>query len=180
MNLKEKYNKEVAACFQEKFGIKSAMAIPRISKVVVNCGLGKHLKEKEAIDEIVAGLKVICGQKPVLAKAKKSIAGFKIREGQEVGVVVTLRGERMWSFLNRLVNSALPRIRDFRGIDKKNFDGRGNLNLAVKEHFVFPEIEAEKVKHVFSFQVTVVCKAKTKEEGTELFKMLGFPIKNDN
>jgi large subunit ribosomal protein L5 len=151
--------------------------VPKIVKVVINCGLGKYIKEKEATDEVYENLKIISGQKPVLTKAKKSISGFKIREGQEVGVKATLRGERMWHFLERLVGSALPRIRDFRGIEIRNFDSRGNLNLAVKEHIVFPEIAAENVKQIFSFQVTFVTTAKKTEEGVELFRMLGFPIK---
>ncbi|MFA5925999.1 MAG: 50S ribosomal protein L5 [Parcubacteria group bacterium] len=178
-NLLKKYNKEVVPKFKEKFEERNILSIPRISKVVLNCGLGKYLKEKEAVDEIVQGLRDISGQMPVLTKAKKSISGFKIRQGQEVGVVVTLRGERMWSFLDRLISSALPRIRDFRGIDPKNFDKTGNLNLAVKEHTVFPEIMAENAKNIFSFQVTVVTTAKKREEGIEIIKMLRFPIKSE-
>lgn len=179
ITLKEKYNKEAAGKFQEKFGARSAMAVPRITKVVLNVGIGKYLKEKEAIDEIFSAVKDISGQKPVMAKAKKSISGFKIREGQEIGIVVTLRGRRMWDFLERLVQSAFPRIRDFRGIDTRFFDKQGNFNIAIKEHIVFPEIMAENVKNIFSFQVTIVNTAKTKEEGIELFKLLGFPIKSE-
>ena len=177
--LKEKYNKEVIAKLKEKFGAKNAMAVPKILKVSLNSGIGKYLKEKDAIDEIAENLKKISGQKPVFAKSKKSIAGFKVRECQEVGVSVTLRGERMWHFLVRLVASALPRVRDFRGIDPKNVDRDGNLNMALKEQFVFPEIVPEGVKTIFSFQVNVTTSAKTKEEGLELFKLLGFPIKQD-
>lgn len=175
--LKQKYDKEVVKAFQEKFGVKNVMAVPKITKVVINAGIGKYLKEKEAVDEIVENLKIISGQKPVLAKAKKSISGFKIRQGQEIGAVITLRGKRMWHFLEKLVRSALPRVRDFRGIDQKNFDGKGNLNIPVKEQIVFPEIAAENVKNIFSFQITVVNTAKSREEGIELFRMLGFPIK---
>lgn len=178
-NIREKYNKEVVSKFRDKLEYGNILAAPKIVKVVINCGLGKYLKEKDATDEIFESLKIISGQKPVLTKAKKSISGFKIRQGQEVGVVATLRGARMWYFLERLVSSALPRIRDFRGIELGNFDGRGNLNLAVKEHIVFPEIAAEKAKHIFSFQVTVVTTAKKTEEGVELFRMLGFPIKKE-
>jgi large subunit ribosomal protein L5 len=177
--LKEKYGKEVVKSFRDKFSVENRMAVPKILKVVINTGIGKYIKEKEAVDEIVDSLKVISGQKPVLAKAKKSISGFKIRQGQEVGVSVTLRGERMWHFLERLIFSALPRVRDFRGIDGKNIDKQGNLNVSVKEHIVFPEIVAENVRNVFSFQVTVVNTAKDDKEGLELFKMLGFPIKED-
>ncbi len=179
-NLLKKYNDEVIPKFREGFGSRNVLAIPKIIKVVINCGLGKYLKEKEAIDEIVRDLRDISGQKPVLAKAKKSVSGFKIRQGQEIGVVVTLRGIRMWNFLERLVVSALPRIRDFRGIDPKNFDKSGNLNLAIKEHTVFPEIAAENAKNIFSFQITVVTTSKKKEEGIEIFRMLGFPIKPHN
>jgi large subunit ribosomal protein L5 len=177
--LQEKYNKEIVKVFREKFGAKNEMAVPKILKVVINSGIGKYIKEKEAVDEIVDGIRTISGQKPVLTKAKQSISGFKIRQGQEIGVVVTLRGARMWHFLERLVFSALPRVRDFRGIDPKNIDKQGNLNMAVKEHIVFPEIVPENVKNVFSLQITIVNTAKTEEEGLELFKMLGFPIKSE-
>ncbi|HLM84090.1 MAG TPA: 50S ribosomal protein L5 [Candidatus Bathyarchaeia archaeon] len=177
--LKEKYNKEVMPVFKEKFGAKNAMAAPKILKVSINSGIGKYIKEKDAVDEIAENIKLISSQKPVFAKSKKSIAGFKVRQGQEVGVSVTLRGERMWHFLERLVSSALPRVRDFRGIEPKNVDQNGNLNMAVKEQIVFPEIVPEGVKTIFSFQVNVTTSAKTKEEGIELFKLLGFPIKQD-
>lgn len=177
--LKEKYSKEVIPALKEKFGAKNTMAVPKILKVSLNSGIGKYLKEKEATDEIVQNLKNISSQKPVFTKSKKSISGFKVRQGQEVGIAVTLRGERMWNFLERLVASALPRVRDFRGIDPKNIDQSGNLNLAVKEQIVFPEIVPEGVKTIFSFQISVVTSAKTKEKGLELFKLLGFPIKQD-
>src|SRR4030042_59539 len=176
--LKEKYRKEAARGFQESFGARNVMAVPRITKVVINSGIGKLLKEKEAVDEVTAAVRDISGQKPVLAKAKKSISGFKVRQGQEIGVKVTLRGKRMWDFLERLVHSALPRIRDFRGIDRNFFDSQGNFNMAIKEHFVFPEIVAENVKHVFGLQITIVNTARTREEGIELLKMLGFQIKS--
>ena len=177
--LKEKYNKEVIAKLVEKFGAKNRMAVPKILKVSLNSGIGKYLKEKDAIDEIAGNLKTISGQKPVFAKSKKSISGFKVRQGQEIGVSVTLRGERMWHFLERLVASALPRVRDFRGIDPKNVDQDGNLNMAIKEQIVFPEIVPEGVKNIFSFQVNVSTTAKNKEEGLELFRLLGFPIKQE-
>ena len=177
--LKEKYNKEAVPALKEKFGIKNAIAVPKILKVSLNSGIGKYLKEKDAVDEIVQNLKTISTQKPIFAKSKKSVAGFKIRQGQEVGVAVTLRGERAWHFLERLISSALPRVRDFRGIDPKNIDQSGNLNLAIKEQIVFPEIVPESVKTIFSFQVNVSTTAKTREEGLELFKLLGFPMKQD-
>ena len=177
--LKEKYNKEAVPDLKEKFGVSNVMAVPKILKVTLNAGTGKYLKEKEAIDEIANNLKAISGQKVVFTKSKKSISGFKIRQGQEVGAAVTLRGERMWNFLERLIVAALPRVRDFRGIDQKNIDQNGNLNMAVKEQIVFPEIEPEKVKTIFGFQVNVSTTAKSREEGLELFKLLGFPIKNE-
>ncbi len=177
--LKEKYKKDVARQFKEEFGARNVMAVPRITKVTLNCGIGKYLKEKEAVDEIAAALRDISGQKPVFAKAKKSISGFKLRQGQDVAITVTLRGQRMWHFLERLVHTALPRIRDFQGIDPKNLDANGNLNLAVKEHIVFPEIAAENVRNIFGFQVTVTNTAKTREEGTAFFRMLGFPLRTE-
>ena len=174
--LKEKYSKTVVKEFRDKFGIKNVMAVPRITKVVINAGIGKYIKEKDAVDEIVESLKVISAQKPVRTKAKQSISGFKTRQGQEVGVAVTLRGEKMWHFLERLIYSAFPRVRDFRGIDRKNFDQQGNLNIPMKEQIVFPEIVPENVKNIFSFQITVVNTAKNREEGLEFSKMMGFPI----
>lgn len=177
--LKEKYEKSVKKELQKQFGVKNVMAVPKILKVSVNCGIGKYIKEKDAVDEISENLKVISAQKPVFSKSKKSIAGFKIRQGQEVGVMVTLRGERMWHFLERLISSALPRVRDFRGIERKNIDEKGNLNMAIKEQIVFPEIVPEAVKTIFGFQVNVTTSAKTREEGMELFKLLGFPIKSE-
>jgi large subunit ribosomal protein L5 len=174
--LKEKYNKVIAKEFIEKFGVKNIMAVPKITKVVINTGIGKYVKEKDAVDEIFDNLKVISGQKPVLTKAKQSISGFKTRQGQAVGVTVTLRGERMWHFLERLVYSAFPRVRDFRGIDRKNFDKQGNLNIPLKEQIVFPEIVPENVKNIFSFQITVVNTASSREEGIEFMKMMGFPL----
>jgi large subunit ribosomal protein L5 len=175
--LKEKYKKSVKSELKKKFGFDNAMAVPKILKVVLNSGIGKYLKEKESIDEIVKNFDSISSQKSIFAKSKKSISGFKIRQGQEVGVTVTLRGERMWHFLERLISSALPRVRDFRGINPKNIDKGGNLNLAIKEQIVFPEIVPEQVKTIFGFQMSVVTSAKNKKEGLELFKLLGFPIK---
>jgi large subunit ribosomal protein L5 len=179
MTLKEKYSKEVIKKFQEKFGARNIMAVPRITKVVLNVGIGKYLKEKDALDEIVAAVRDISGQKPIMTKAKKSISGFKIRQGQEIGVAVTLRGKKMWDFLEKLVRSTFPRIRDFQGIEEKFFDQQGNLNIALKEQIVFPEIVPENVKNIFGCQVTVVNTAKTREEGIELFRLLGFPIKSE-
>ncbi|OGI25854.1 MAG: 50S ribosomal protein L5 [Candidatus Moranbacteria bacterium RBG_13_45_13] len=177
--LKEQYESKIVPELMKKFGTKNIMAAPKILKVTINCGMGKYIKEKEAVDEVFENLKTIAGQKPVFTKSKKSISGFKIRKGQEIGVLLSIRGLRMWHFLERLVKVALPRVRDFRGIDTKNFDQNGNLNLAIREQVVFPEIVPENVKNIFGFQINVTTSAKTKEEGLELFKLLGFPIKQD-
>lgn len=176
---KEKYLKTVAAAMKKDFGYKSAEQVPRIKKVVVNVGIGKMLKEGDKVDEVVNSLQTITGQKPVKTKAKKAISGFKVREGQEVGVMVTLRGARMWQFIDRLVNSTLPRTRDFQGLNRKAVDSNGNLNIGLKEHTIFPEISPERVKHTFGLQVTVSTTAVSQAEGLELFKLLGFPLKSE-
>lgn len=176
-NFKEKYNKEVISEMKKKFGFKNNLQVPVIEKVVVNAGIGKYIKDANMIKETVEALKTITGQKPVLTKSRKSIAGFKIREGLEVGVKVTLRGARKWEFLDRLVGASIPRIRDFQGIKETAIDEGGNLNIGIKEHTVFPEILPENVKNIMSLQVNVVTTAKNKEEGRELFRLLGFPIK---
>lgn len=175
--MKEKYTKEVVKAMKGKFGYGNDLAVPRILKVVVNAGIGKISKESEKIEEIINSIAEITGQKPVKTKAHKAISGFKIRQGLEIGVKVTLCGTRMWQFLERLVNIALPRTRDFQGLEEKSVDKRGNLNIGIKEHTIFPEIAAEKVKNIFGFQITVATNAKNHKEGIELFKALGFPIK---
>jgi large subunit ribosomal protein L5 len=183
MSLKEKYNKEVAPAMMKKFGNSSIMAVPRIEKVSVNTGFGRLVvgktndEQKKLANAIADDLTLICGQKAVVTIAKKSIATFKTRVGMPMGAMVTLRGEKMYSLLERLVNVALPRTRDFRGIDEKSFDKSGNLNIAIKENLVFPEISPEKSKSIFGLQVTVVVKSGTKEEKVELLKLLGFPIR---
>ena len=177
---KEKYIKTVAAEMKNKFGYKNVMAVPRIKKVVVNVGIGKIVKENDKIEEIVNSITAITGQKAVKTKAKKAIAGFKIREGMEVGVRATLRGKRMWQFIDRLVSATLPRTRDFQGINRSAVDSRGNLNIGIKEHLIFPEISPERVKHIFGLQVTISTDANTQAEGLELFKLLGFPLKDAN
>lgn len=174
--LKERYKKEVVAKMKEEFSLKSVFEVPKIEKVIINVGIGKFLKDQSQVDEIEEALRAIAGQKPVFSKARVSIAGFKVREGMNVGINATLRGERMWSFLDKLVNVALPRIRDFRGIKKSAVDQGGNLNIGIKEHLVFPEIVPEKVKNIFSLQVTVVSSAKNKEQGEKLYRLMGFPI----
>lgn len=183
MNLDEKYKKEVIAKMQEKFGYKNAMAVPKIIKVSVNSGFGRQVSgkssdEQKKIYEIVAeDLGIICGQKPVLRRAKKSISSFKIREGMVIGCSVTLRGKKMNDFLGRLIHIVLPRSRDFRGLDPKTFDSKGNLTIGLKEQIAFPEVSPEKAKNIFGLEITVATNAKNKEEGAALLKLLGFPIK---
>ena len=162
---------------KKKFGLKNNLQVPVIEKVVVNAGIGKYIKDANMVKEAVQAIESITGQKPVLTKSRKSIAGFKIREGLEVGVKVTLRGRRKWDFVDRLVGASIPRIRDFQGIKETAVDESGNLNIGIKEHTVFPEILPENVKNIMSLQVNVVTTAKNKEEGMELFRLLGFPIK---
>jgi large subunit ribosomal protein L5 len=176
MQIKDKYNKKAIPEMQKKFGFKNVMQVPRIEKVVVNVGIGKFLKDGNQIQDIKESIRIITGQNPLMTKAKTSIAGFKTREGMEIGVKTTIRGKRKWDFLDRLVGAAIPRIRDFRGIKKSAIDARGNLNLGIKEHMIFPEILPEQVKNIFSLQVNVATTAKNHEEGLELFKQLGFPI----
>jgi len=183
MRLKEKYNKEAVPAMKEKFGYKSSMAVPRIEKVAINAGIGKLVsgktsdEQKKVLNTVADDLSQIAGQKVVLTRAKKSISSFKVREGMFVGAKVVLRGKRMNDFLERLINIALPRVRDFRGIDLKSFDKRGNLTLSFREQTVFPEISPEKTKAIFGFEVTVANTAKSKEEGIELLRLMGFPIK---
>ncbi len=183
MRLKEKYEKEVVPKMMEKFGYKNRMAVPKIEKVVLNCGFGrlvsgKTKEEKEKVyQQIMEELALISGQKPILTRAKESISGFNIKKGEPVGAKVTLRRKRMYDFLERLIWIALPRLRDFKGIDKKWFDEKGNLNIGIKEQIAFPEISPEKTKFIFGLQATIVTNAKNKEEAIELFKLMGFPIK---
>lgn len=180
----EKYNKEVVPKLKEKFGYKSTMAVPRIKKVVINTGLGRQIvsktsdEQKKFVQFVSAEISQICGQKPIVTKAKKAIAAFKVRQGMPMGVAVTLRRKKMYDFLSRLINVALPRSRDFQGIDAKSVDKSGNLSMAIKEHIAFPEITPERAKDIFSLEITVVTDAKNKERGLELFKLMGFPIKN--
>ena len=161
---------------KKKFGFKSEFEVPAIKKAVVNVGIGKYLKNSADVDDVFNAMVQLTGQKPLKTKSKKSIAGFKIRDGLEVGMKITLRGKRMWDFLERLIGASIPRIRDFQGIKKTSIDKEGNLNLGIKEHTVFPEIVPEDVKNVVSFQVTVTTSARNKEEGLEMFRLLNFPI----
>lgn len=162
---------------QEKFGYKNIMACPKIVKVVINVGIGRIHKEEKLIEDIKKDLSLITGQQPALTLAQKSISSFKIREGAPAGLKVTLRGKRMYDFLERLIHAALPRSRDFRGISASSIDANGNLNIGIKEHIIFPEISSDEVKHIFSFEVTAVTKAKNREEAEELFRLMSFPLK---
>lgn len=179
MNLQEKYKKEVVSIMQTKFGYKNAMAVPRVEKVTVNVGVGKIRDEKQQA-EIKKYLSLITGQLPNARQAKKAIASFKTRQGMTVGYAATLRGKRMYDFISRFINIALPRTRDFKGIDAKSFDKNGSLTIGVKEHIVFPEMIGEDYKFLFGLEVSVTTNAKKREEGIELLKLMGFPIKNEN
>lgn len=183
--LSEKYNKEVILAMQEKFGYENIMAIPRISKVVISSGFGKLMtgktsdEQKKAAAAISDSLAEITGQKPILTKAKKSISSFKLREGMLVGAKVVLRGKKMYDFLERVISIAIPRLRDFRGIDPRNFDKDGNLTFGLKECTVFPEIAPEKTKINFGLEITVVTNCGDKNRGIEFLRLMGFPLKKD-
>ncbi len=176
--MKDLYKEKVAALLQTEFGYKNVNMIPKVTKVVINAGVGRASADSKALDPVIAGLTKIAGQAPVINKARKSIAGFKIREGMNIGASVTLRGERMYEFLDRLVNVTLPRVRDFRGIKGNAFDGHGNYSLGIKEYGVFPEISFEEAVNTFGLQVNVATSAKTDAEGKALLTKLGFPFKD--
>jgi large subunit ribosomal protein L5 len=175
--LKEKYKKEVIAEMKKQFGFKNALQVPRIEKIVINSGIGKFANDNALVKEAADSLTMIAGQKTVLTDSKNSIAGFKIRKGLKIGVKATLRGKRMWDFLEKLIGASIPRIRDFQGIKETAIDERGNLNIGIKEHMVFPEIMPENVKRTISLQVNVVTTGKKRAESLALFKLLKFPIK---
>jgi len=181
--LKEKYNKEVVPAMMAKFGYKNKMAVPAIKKIVVNSCFGKTISgktagEREKIQNLImSDLALITGQKPALMKSKKSIAGFKLRENLEIAAKTTLRKNKMWDFAERFISLSLPRSRDFKGLEPKSIDKKGNLSIGFKEHIFFPEIFTEKEKTIFGFQITFTTNAKSKEEGLELYKLLGFPMK---
>jgi large subunit ribosomal protein L5 len=162
---------------QEKFGYSSVMQVPQIEKITLNMGVGEALADKKILENAVADLESISGQKPLVTKARKSVAGFKIREGYPIGCKVTLRGERMWDFLERLVSIAMPRIRDFRGVSAKSFDGRGNYSMGVREQIIFPEIDYDKVDRVRGMDITITTSAKTDDEGRALLEAFNFPFK---
>ncbi len=175
-NLKAKYQSEVAPALMQKFGYKSVMEIPRIDKIVVNCGCGEARDNAKVLDSVVSDLGAITGQKPVITKAKKSVANFKLREGMPIGAKVTLRQDKMWEFMDRLFNVALPRVRDFRGINPNAFDGRGNYALGLKEQLIFPEIEYDKIDKIRGLDVVITTTARTDEEAKELLTLLGAPF----
>ncbi len=174
--LMERYREEVLPAMMKEFDYSNAMQVPEVSKVVVNVGVGEALDNAKALDFVVQDIVTITGQRPVITRAKTSIANFKLREGRSIGVKVTLRGERMWSFLDRMVNLALPRRRDFRGVSPDSFDGRGNFSLGFQEQLVFPEVDYDKIDKIRGFEVTVVTTAKTDEEGYRLLALLGMPF----
>jgi large subunit ribosomal protein L5 len=177
-HLQERYNKEIVPALRKEFSFSNVMEVPKVTKVVVNIGVGSEtLTDNKAVDAAVNDLTTIVGQKPVVTKARKSISNFKLREGKAIGVKVTLRGERMWSFLDRLMNVALPRVRDFRGIPGDSFDGRGNYTLGLREQLVFPEIEYDKIDKLRGMEITVVTTAKTDEHGRRLLAILGMPFR---
>ena len=175
-NLKKKYQDEVAPALMQKFGYKSTMQIPRLEKIVVNVGCSEARENAKVLDAVVSDLTTITGQKAVITKAKKSVANFKLREGMPIGAKVTLRGNKMWEFLDRLFNVALPRVRDFRGISADSFDGRGNYALGVKEQLIFPEIEYDKIDKIRGMDIVVCTTAQTDEEARELLKLVGAPF----
>lgn len=174
--LKERYKAEAVPALQKQFGYVNAMQLPRIDKIVINIGLGEALTNAKAVDAAVGDLQLITGQKPIVTRAKRSIAQFRVRTGNPIGVKVTLRGERMWDFLERLTRLALPRIRDFRGVPGKSFDGRGNYSLGLREQLAFPEIDYDKVDRLRGLEISIVTTAKTDEESKRLLELLGMPF----
>ena len=177
--MKALYEAEIKPALKESLNVSNVMEIPRIEKVVLNIGVGEALDNAKALDAAVEDLTTISGQKPVVTRARKSIANFKLREGRAIGAKVTLRGERMWSFLDRLINIALPRVRDFRGVSPDSFDGRGNYTLGLREQLIFPEIVFDKIDKIRGLEITIVTSAKTDEEGRRLLQMLGMPFRRE-
>lgn len=173
----ENYKKKIILALRKELGAKNILALPKLEKVVINIGLGRTLKDEKFLEIAVRDLALIAGQKLKTTVAKKSIANFKTRQGMIIGASATLRGERMYDFVSRLINIALPRTRDFRGIDAKSIDKSGNLTIGIKEHIVFPEIKGEEVRNIFGFEITIVVKAKNKEDAKILYKVIGLPIK---
>ena len=177
--LKEQYNTEIRAALQAELELGNVMEVPRLDKIVVNVGVGQAVDNRGVLEKVVADITVITGQKPIITKAKKSIAGFKLREGNAIGVKVTLRGDQMWEFFDRLVTLAIPRIRDFRGLSPRSFDGRGNYTLGVTEQLIFPEIDYDKVDVTRGMHITIVTTARTDAEGKALLDAFGFPFRRE-
>ncbi len=176
--LQDRYKNEIVPALMQEFSYKNVMQVPRVEKVVVNIGVGEALDNAKALDAAVEDVRIITGQQPVITKAKKSIATFKLREGRAIGVKVTLRGERMWALLDRLINVALPRVRDFRGVPAK-LDGRGNFTVGLQEQLIFPEIQYDKIDKVRGMEITIVTSADSDEEGRRLLKLLGMPFREN-
>ncbi len=174
--LKARFREEIVPQLQQELGLANVMQVPRLDKIVVNMGVGEALKDGRMLDAAVEDLTTIAGQKPVITRARKSIAGFKLREGNAIGVKVTLRGDRMWEFYDRLVSLAIPRIRDFRGLDPRSFDGRGNYTFGLTEQLIFPEIDYDKVLKVRGMDITIVTTARSDDDGRALLRALGFPL----
>jgi large subunit ribosomal protein L5 len=177
--MKTRYREELVPALRDQLGLANVMQVPRLDKIVVNMGVGEALKDGRMLDAAVEDLTTITGQKPVITRARKSIAGFKLREGNAIGVKVTLRGDRMWEFFDRLVSLAIPRIRDFRGLDPRSFDGRGNYTFGLTEQLIFPEIDYDKVLKVRGMDITIVTTARTDDDGRALLLALGFPLVRD-
>jgi large subunit ribosomal protein L5 len=177
--LKEQYNTEIRAALQAELELANVMEVPRLDKIVVNVGVGQAVDNRGVLEKVVADITVITGQKPIITKAKKSIAGFKLREGNAIGVKVTLRGDQMWEFFDRLVTLAIPRIRDFRGLSPRSFDGRGNYTLGVTEQLIFPEIDYDKVDASRGMDITIVTTARSDSEGRALLDAFGFPFRRE-
>ena len=175
--LKERYDKDILPALTKEFGYQNVMQAPRLAKIVINIGLGEAIQNSKAIDNAVRDLTDITGQRPVVTKAKKSIATFKLRQGQKIGCMVTLRRERMYEFFDRFVNIALPRVRDFKGVSPKSFDGRGNFSIGVREQIIFPEVDYDKIDRLRGLEVSIVTTAKTDEEGRSLLAQLGMPFR---
>ncbi len=177
-HLKTLYSNEITLKLMDRFGYKNVMQVPKLTKIVLNMGLGEAIQNIKVLDSAVQELSLISGQKPIVTRARKSIAAFKLRAGMPIGCKVTLRGVRMYDFFTRLVNIALPRVRDFRGISPKGFDGRGNYSLGIKEHIIFPEIEYDKIDKIKGLNVTIVTSARTDEGGKTLLELIGMPFRN--
>jgi large subunit ribosomal protein L5 len=174
--LKQRYREEVAPALVKEFGYENVMQAPRLEKIVVNVGLGEAIQNAKALDSAAEDVSAITGQRPVITRAKKSIAAFKLRKGMSIGLTVTVRGDRMYELLDRMVNAALPRIRDFQGVSPYSFDGRGNYSLGIKEQLIFPEVDYDKIERIRGLQVTVVTTARSDEEGKRLLELLGMPF----